>query len=274
MKSWIAAIAFAAAASAQQPLSFEVASIKPSDPQPMGMMRVGMSSDAGMVRYSSISLRDLIRTAYRVKDFQVQGPEWLESARFDITAKLPPGASENQVPEMLQTLLADRFKLTIRRDSKEETVYALTAGKGGLKLTPAEVETGDKQLKSPDGKPHPMMMMQLQPGGASHLRAPAASVASLAEMLSRFTERPVVDMTGMEGQYSFDLMFTPETMRGLPGGGPPPGGIPVNRAPETPSEPAPSIFDAIQKYGLKLDARKAPMELIVVTHAEKTPSEN
>ena len=280
MKHCIAILAVATAALAQQPLTFEVASIKPSDPQPMGMMRIGMNSDAGMVRYSNVSLKDCIRTAYRVKDFQVQGPDWLEDARFDITAKLPPGSSENQIPEMLQTLLAERFRLTIRRDSREDSVYALTVGKAGAKLQPAEAEIGDKALKGagpdgkappplgPDGKPRQAMMMQFQSGG-SHMRAPAATIALLAEMLSRFTERPVIDMTGIEGQYSFDLTFTPETMRRMPG-----GGMPMNHTPDTPSEPAPTIADAVQQYGLKLEARKAPMDLIVVTHAEKTPTEN
>jgi uncharacterized protein (TIGR03435 family) len=131
MKPWIAALALVSASFAQQPLLFEVASIKPSDPQPMGQIMIGMKSDAGMVRYTNISLKDCIRTAYRVKDFQVQGPDWIDSARFDITAKLPAGASEDQVPEMLRALLAERFKLTIRHDVKEQSIYALTPGKGG-----------------------------------------------------------------------------------------------------------------------------------------------
>jgi uncharacterized protein (TIGR03435 family) len=281
MKFRIAGVSFLSfgMAFAQLP-SFEVASVKPSDPQPMGRMMIGMSSDKGMVRYSNISLKDCIRTAYRVKDFQVQGPDWIESTRFDITAKLPAGASESEVPEMLQTLLAERFKLTIRRDSREQSVLALTVGKGGAKLKPAEVRTNDTepQALGPDGKPRQMMMMQFQPGGA-HLMAPSATVSSLADLVSRFTERPVIDMTGIEGQYDFDLTFAPETMRGPGGPGGPggfggPGGPPGHTPNDTPSEPAPSLSDAVQKYGLKLDARKAPMDLITVTHAEKTPTEN
>lgn len=271
MKLAILVPLLATAAFAQQPLAFEVASIKAADPQPMGMVRIGMSSDAGMVRYSNISLKDCIRTAYRVKDFQVQGPDWLDSTRFDITAKLPAGAKEDQIPEMLQALLADRFKITVRRDSKEQSVYALTVGKSGAKLKPAEIKTNSQEPKSlgPDGKPRQMMMLRMQPNG-SRVTAPSATLAGLCDLVSRFMERPVVDMTGIEGQYDFDLTFTPEIIRGVPGGGPPP----VDHQNDTPSEPAPSLADAVQQYGLKLEARKAPLELIVVTHAEKTPSEN
>src|SRR5438105_1093800 len=93
-------------------LEFEVASIKPASPQQSGMMRVGMNVDAGRLTYENVALRECIRAAYRVKDYQISGPDWLSSLRFDISAKLPEGATRDQVPEMLQALLADRFKLT------------------------------------------------------------------------------------------------------------------------------------------------------------------
>ena len=98
MKPWILYTSLLAYTTAfgQQPsgkLAFEVASIKPSQPLPMGQMRIMMSTDGGMLRYNNVSLKDCIRVAYRVKDFQVQGPDWLGSARFDIVAKLPDGAS-------------------------------------------------------------------------------------------------------------------------------------------------------------------------------------
>jgi uncharacterized protein (TIGR03435 family) len=119
-------------------------------------------------------------------------------------------------------------------------------------------------------------MMMIDPAGA-HLKAPSATLATLAEMISRFTERPVVDMTGIQGQYDFDLVFAPETMRGMPGGArgpmPPPGegGRPPSDAP---AEPAGSIYDSVQRYGLKLEPRKAPMEVLIVDHMEKAPTEN
>jgi len=284
MKSWILCIpVLGVAALAQQPagkLEFEVASIKPAAPMPMGQMRVMMNADGGMLRYSNVSLKDCIRVAYRVKDFQVEGPDWIGNTRFDITAKFPEGATQDQLPEMLQALLADRFKLTLHRDTKEHAIYALVVGKGGPKLKPAEVTTPDAP---PDGPPPapgrgPMprgaMMMMMDPSGM-HLKASSATLPNVAEAISRFTERPVVDETGIKGQYDFDLVFSPETMHGMHGmkGGPmppPPGAD----HPETAAEPAASIFDAVQQYGLKLEPRKAPLEILTVDHIEKTPTEN
>lgn len=94
--------------------SFEVASIKPSDPNPSNAFFIGMSADRAMVTYRDITLKDCIRAAYRVRDFQVVGPDWISRARFHITAKLPPGASPDEIPEMLQTLLAERFQTHAR----------------------------------------------------------------------------------------------------------------------------------------------------------------
>lgn len=308
------------AAIAQQssaPLSFEVASIKPAAPQQLGRIRIGMNADGGMLRYTNVSLRDVIRAAYKVKDYQIEGPDWLGSDRFDIQAKFPEGATEDQVPQMLQSLLADRFKLSLHRESKDHPVYALIVGKNGAKLKPAEAE-GSMMMGGPDGPKAPqgaqtrqmaddsavakepppgaartqagpanggpggpprggMMMMRIDPSGM-HLRAPSATLAGIADAISRFTERPVVDMTGIQGQYSFDLVFAPETMRGVQrmGGGPmlhTEGDHPAGA--DTAAEPqAGSIFDAVQVYGLKLEPRKAPLEILTIDHIEKTPTEN
>ncbi len=270
MKPWILFLA-CCAAFGQQKMAFEVASIKPSQPMGMGRVRIGMQADGSMLRYTNVSLKDCIRVAYRVKEFQVQGPDWLGSQRFDIVAKLPEGAKEDQVPEMLEALLAERFKLALHRDRKEHAIYALVAAKGGPKLKPAEVAAGE--ARAPRGN----MQIMMGPEGA-HLKAPSATLANLAEMMSRFSERPVMDMSGIEGQYDFDLTFTPETRGNMPGGmrgpmGPPPGGGEPAPA-DPPAERAGSIYDAVQRYGLKLEPRKAPMEVLVVDHIERTPTEN
>jgi uncharacterized protein (TIGR03435 family) len=275
MKSWLVCVWFVliSLAPGQQPAerpAFEVASIKSSDPNPSNAIWIGMSADAGMVRYTNITLKDCIRAAYRVRDFQIQGPDWINDARFEITAKLPPATSQDQIPEMLQVLLAERFKLTLRRDMKVQSVYALIAGKGQPTLKPAAAETKpDSQTPTavgPDGKPRPPMMIALLPSGGVHLWTPSASLASFVELMSRFTERPVVDMTGVTGQFNLDLTFAPETIRGV---------FSSDRTSrEAVSEPVPSIFDAVQQYGLQLEARKAPIELLTVTHLEKTPTAN
>ncbi len=258
---------------AQQPPDgprFEVASIKASDPNPSNPMFIGMSADGALVQYTNITLLDCIRGAYRVRDFQIVGPNWMSSARFQISAKLPPGASADQIPEMLQALLAERFKLEIRRDMKEQNVYALVVGNGGAKLKPPEIKPDCKSPKAlgPDGKPRELMIYGYPPGGVS-ITAPSASLASLVGLMSRFTARPVMDRTGIEGQYEFKLLFAPETNPGPTGGaGPRPDAAPSS------VEPAPSVFEAVKQYGLRLEARRAPIEMLVVTNLEKTPTEN
>lgn len=272
----LACALFAAALStafAQQPADgprFEVASIKPSDPNPANPMFIGMSADGARVTYTNITLRDCIRGAYTVRDFQIVGPDWMTKARFEISAKLPAGVSADEIPRMLQALLAERFKLEVRHEMKEQNVYALVVGGAGAKLKPAEIKPDDKPPKAlgPDGKPRDMMMFGIAPGGV-FITAPSASLASVVGLMSRFTARPVVDMTGIEGLYDFKLTFAPETDVGLPLG-PPPG--PTGAV--TSAEPAPSVFDAVKQYGLRLEARKAPIEMLTVTHLEKTPTEN
>ncbi len=101
---------------------------------PMGQVRILMNADAAMLRDSNVSLKDCIRVAYGVKDFQVQGPDWIGSARFDIVAKLPAGSSQDQIPEMLQSLLVDRFKLTLHRAAK-----ACGQGRGGFLAAAASI---------------------------------------------------------------------------------------------------------------------------------------
>jgi uncharacterized protein (TIGR03435 family) len=283
------------AALGQQPaakISFEVVSIKPAAPSPMGQMRMNRGGDPGRARFSNFSLRDYIRVAYRVKDFQVEGPEWIDNARFDVEGKFPEGATEAQVPEMLQSMLADRFKLTLHRNTKEHAIFALVAGKGGPKLKASEAAPGDGGAPGGDpgrggrgGMPRGGMMMQIDDAGA-HLKASGVTLATLAEMISRFTEQPVVDMSGIEGQYDFDLLLAPEALRNGAGGGGggrgpgPIGGAPApqsegaNPVPQAQSSRAGTMHEAVQAYGLKLEPRKAQMEILSVDHIEKTPTEN
>jgi uncharacterized protein (TIGR03435 family) len=247
---------------------FEVASIKPSDPNPASPLFIGMSADGAMVKYTNITLRDCIRGAYRARDFQIVGPDWMTKARYEISARLPAGASTEQIPEMLRALLVERFKLEIRHEMKEQNVYALLVGNGGPKLKPAERKTDANSPKAlgPDGKPRDPMMYGRAPGGLT-IRAPYASLESLVGLVSRFTDRPVVDMTGIEGQFEFQFSFATNA-NPFTGPDPTPDGTAI------PAEPAPSLSDAVKQYGLRLEARKAPIEMLIVTHLERTPTEN
>ena len=184
---------------AQKP-SFEVASIKPAAPQSDGRIMVSMGGDPGRLDYKNVSLRDLVRSAYDVKDYQVNGPDWMNSARFDLQAKLPPDTPKEQRNLMMQALLAERFQLKVHKESKEVPVYSLVVGKGGAKMKPAEdvpppppgdapsaggpgpvgdFSGGGRGLgPGPGGKgPGPgMMMMRMEAGLKMHLTAKAITL--------------------------------------------------------------------------------------------------
>ena len=208
-------------------------------------MFIGMKADAGMVRYTNITLKDCIRAAYRVRDFQIEGPDWMNSARFEITAKLPAAASIEQIPEMMQGLLAERFGMVLRHGTKEQSVYALVVGKGGPKLKPAAASADNQSVTAlgVDGKPRQGILISF-PSSGIVIHAPAASLATVAEAISRFTDRPVVDMARLEGQYQFELTFEPETIRGIldPRVGP-------DGSRMATGDPAPSASEAVLQYG-------------------------
>ncbi len=274
-----------AAPAQEKPPAFEVASVKPAAPQPQGRMMVRMGGDAGRVDYSNVSLKDVLARAYGVKRYQINGPGWLESERYDITAKVPDGVNPDQVPAMLQVLLAERFKMAAHKETKEQSVYALIPGKGGPKLTKSEIETKPdaKPPVGPDGRPMPrggrgMIMMQVGAPASStaQMKAIGITMAAFSDMLSNMLDRPVVDQTGIQGNYDITLDVSMEDLGGLrkmPGPPPGAGGPGMEHAPAEGGGAA-SIFTSIQTLGLKLDARKAPIEYVVVDSAEKVPTEN
>lgn len=222
-------------------IAFEVASIKPAPPQEMGRVSIHRSTDKGRLNYSNVSFIDLITDAYRVQPRQVSGPEWLDSVRFDIAAKLPAGAEEDQIPEMLQALLKERFALKLREDSKAMPIYALVAGKTGPKMKKADAVGNINS----SGK-----------NGLMHLSG-KTTLAKFADRLSARLDRPVVDQTGLEGSYEIELEWTADTVD--------------NPAADAP----PSIYTAVQdQLGLRLSATKGPVRQLIVEHVDKTPSEN
>ena len=222
-------------------LAFEVASIKlapPINPAMImsGQMHIGMKVDGDRVDIGSLSLADLIRIAYNVKPYQVTGPDWMGAQRFDVMAKLPEGATKEQVPEMLQALLAERFKLTIHRETKEHGVYALVVAKGGSKLkeSPPDVEpavpaapgaatgmsiSGNIQGKGivVSGAPGQTgaMRMTMGEGGTMRMESSKMTVAALTDLLSPMIDRPVVDMTELKGHYEVALELSMDTMRAM-----------------------------------------------------------
>lgn len=298
-------------------LAFEVASIKPARPiqeQAMsGKMHVGMKVDGARVDIGAMSILDLIETAYKVKAYQVNGPDFIKSERFDVLAKLPEGATEKNVPEMLQALLAERFKLTFHRDTKEHSTYALVVAKGGAKMkeaTPDPEVTPEQEAKQEKGA----MVVDTGQGkvtvrqegngavvssgrggtsrvtmdnGVMHMEMSKVSMTELAEALTRFVDQPVVDMTELKGNYQVTLdVGMDEIMRAaraagvsipvasLPAGPGGRGGAADSATPSA-SDPAEgSLFNSIQRMGLKLESRKTPVETIIIDHVEKAPTDN
>ena len=122
---------------------FEVASVRPSQAAPGNGVNVGLRMDGSQAHIAALTLQDYLAMAFRVKHYQISGPDWIGTTRFDINAKLPAGSNSDQIPEMLQVFLADRFGLKIHREPKELPVYALILGKTPLKL--------QKSAAPPDG---------------------------------------------------------------------------------------------------------------------------
>jgi len=328
-KNFSAAVALLSAVTATALLAqapeFEVASIKPAPPiEPQkimaGKMHIGMSIDAARVDIGALSLAELIRIAYRMKQYQISGPDWMSSQRFDIMAKMPEAASKDKVPEMLQALLADRFKMTAHRESKELPAYALVVGKNGSKMKEADpdpVASPPADPAAPPGKGVIVMgsaegqvrvepsadrkgatvaspqfgQMKVSMGESGMMRMEFAriSMPMLADTLSRFAGRPVIDMTELKGNYQLALDLSMAEMAGMARaagmgmgmgggmmGGPGGGAGEASRGPaDAASTPGgSSIFSAIQALGLKMDARKLPIETLVIDHLEKAPTEN
>ena len=298
------------AQTAQNSPTFEVASVKPAAPITGNAIRVMMrggpgTPDPGQITYTNVTVKNVLTNAYGVKSFQISGPGWLDSERYDIVAKLPRGATKAEFMAMLQNLLAERFKLTLHREKKDLPMYVLVVGKNGPKLKESVDDAAPKEGDVPksDGPAAAMGKIAigkdgfpvLPPGsggrgatammlmnGNARMTANRQSMAGLAEMLSGQLDLPVVDMTGLTGNYDFTLYFAPEGLVGmrLPGGLPPPPppgeggpGMPMASAPDAQSNP--SLFAALQEQlGLKLEQRKGPVDLLVIDHLEKAPVEN
>lgn len=264
--------------------TFEVASIKPS-PEPAGSggralagvqdhlteMEMAQARGGGQVgRTGRVTLRRqtlamLIGRAYSISPDQVAGPTWITDLRFDLDAELPDGASPTAVPDMLETLLADRFALRLHRDDKQVSGYALIIAKSGPKLTPAAPPSSDSE-RSPDPEAMKAKLQEqalanlkaqigsgVSPGGSSSSRHfPNATMTQVAAHLSATLHKPVIDATSLTGQYDVTIAYT-----------------------KAADEDIDSATDrGLAPLGLKLESRKIPVTAIVVDGANKTPAQN
>lgn len=266
---------------------FEVATIRPSATDAQGEVTAVVRIDGAQVRWAYLTLKDYISGAYRVKLYQISGPDWLGSDRFDIASTLPEGTSPTEIPEMLQRLLEERFKMKVHREKKDFPVYVLEVAKGGLKMQESapDPDTVNADPKAPvnitGGGSSQGISLNLGRGSSftfsnNKLQANRVTMPAFAATLERFVDRPIVDMTDLKGSYDLAIDVTQEDYRAmLIRAG-------VNAGVSLPPEAlrlldgatVPSLFDAMQKLGLRLDARKAPLDLLVIDDARKTPTEN
>jgi len=230
------------------PPAFDAASVKRSPPQPQGKGGSSMRADPGRLTGTNVPLKRYLIAAWGLKDYQLSAPDWMNDERFDLTATMPAGTPPHEVLLMLQALLVDRFKLATHRETKELAVYALVVDRNGLKLKPAE-GFGTSVSSSPKRR---------------SMRA-NVTMKGLAGTLSSLLDRPVVDMTGLTGGFNINLEWAPDEMPSNPNG---------NEGRAADGDPGPTIYTALHEVGLKLEPRKAPVEVLVVDRAEKVPVEN
>ena len=238
---------------------FEVASIKQND---SGSRASNCCGSRGRLVGTNITLEMLISTAYKVYDFQVAGgPGWVNTDRYDIEAKPPddsPG-NENQdilLGPMLQRLLEERFKLTVRRETREMPVFALTVAKGGSKLKSEKCTAPDPNTRqrSADVCGFSVMDNQL-------IRATQIDMPRFISMLTFWVRRPIMDKTGFNGTFDVDLRWNPNEAAAAD-------------ATRPPADAGPSIFTALEEQlGLKLESTRGPVEVLVIDRVER-PTQN
>lgn len=283
----------AIAAFAQTKPAFEVASVKPVDlttlqARAQAGTKFGPKVDSRRAEYALMNLTSLIAIAYEVRPGQIVGPDWMENVLFDIVAKLPDGASKDDAPGMLQSLLEERFKLAVHRTNTEHPVLALVVGKNGPKMnastqtpvTPDDNAPAQPGVRSMDLAPGMRMSMNAATGASvldlglkgkvsitvnlathsTHMDFNMITMGGLADWLSFRSANndgpQVVDMTDLKGSYdaSVDLEITPVD----------PG-----------ADPGTALMSRqVQALGLKLESRKAVVEQLVIDHVEKTPTAN
>jgi len=264
---WLAGLALLAAggAAGQTPdarPAFEVASVKVSENTPTGRDgggrglfgfggrggRGSIQASPGSLSMRNVTLKNAVRWAYHVSEYQVLGPDWLDSARYNIVARVSAPASEEQLELMLQSLLADRFKLVLHHQSKELQVYVLSVGKNGPKLQES-TSAGESSIDTQMDR----MSVVVQ-------RTP---LSQMIDMLTPVLGAPVLDMTGLKGKYDITVNLAEylADMQFAGGGGAP--------------DPLAIVKAALEeKLGLKLESRKMPLDVLVVDSAEKIPTEN
>ena len=263
-------------------LEFEVASVRASTPYTPGVPRSVSrrggpgTNDPDRLTIENYSLASLIMDAWDIKPFQLSGPDWLVngfgplSSKFDVAAKIPPGSTNEQFRVMMQNLLADRFKLSLHHEMKELPVYNLIVMKNGPKFKPSPQAPKNPAPDDPkpgasagptmgkDGFPVlPAGYTMAAMGNKARMRNPKMTMDRFVAQMSNQVGKTVIDKTGLNGEYDIELFWQYDS-----------GAAADLTA-------GPTLTDAVQdQLGLKLESAKGLVDIIVIDHVEKTPSEN
>lgn len=280
---------------AQTGATFDVVTIKAAPPPTGRGMTVGFRGgpgdrDPGLWQCTNCTILMLVQQAYSVKHYQVTAPDWMASARYEIKAKVPDGATKEQFKEMLRNLLAERFKLEFHRGTKDMQVFDLVIGKGGSKLK-AGAEQPAQESKD-DGPPaagrgrgpdrdsdgFPIIPKDCEGcifmmNGKARYHSAHSTIKDFAEMIGNQMGQPITDSTGLTGMYEITLSWNVGAGlgRGRGGAPPSPNELPVSGD----AEFGITIEAAVQtQLGLKLEPKKGQIETVVIDKAERSPAEN
>jgi len=230
-------------------------------------------------------LRNIIITAYDMQTYQINAPDWLATERYDIVAKVPEGATKEQVNVMWRNLLKERFGLMVHHESKEFQVDELTVAKGGPKLKPTDLGPNPDPFNPLDGAPKVdknglremngwgsiATIFPGDTGATVRMQAKGLTLPDIASRLAGPLGHPVIDKTGLAGRHDFTLEYE---MGPLPRAPTPPRPNSLNPA-DAATEPGSTVASAVEKQlGLKLTSGKAELDVIVIDHIEKTPTAN
>lgn len=269
-----------AQADAEQPpvpdsqVVFEVATVKHGAPGDYGVKVTGGPGTGDPTRWTieNYPTSSLLEMAYGINSYQLSGPKWLDDERFTVNAKLPEGTTKEQAHLMLRNLLMERFKLAVHFEKKDVAGYQLIVAKGGPKLAdssgdPAKDPDAAKAAEFKWGKVDAEGYPELPPGrtyamsvnrGRARWRFGDESMEHFAGILGGQIRQPIINATGLTGKYDFTFFWSYEAMQ-----------------PNAPADAGPTIYAAIQEQlGLKLESRKVPVDLLMVDHIEKSPTEN
>ena len=285
----VLAVLCASAAFAQAPRQqFEVASIKPTPEAVTDRMSVGIHIDGAQVHVGSFSLKDYLLMAYNIKLYQLDCPVWLGSARFDVDAKVPAGLEKPDIAAMMRSLLEDRFGLKTHRATKDLPVYGLVVAPDGPKMQESKVDPADPPFSPRSGDSVTVKASGGREGvnlnyghgttfafANNKIEAHRLVMPLFCEILGRFTELPIVDMTKLTAAYDITVDLSQEDymamlIRSAVNAGvtlPPEAMRLMNNSDD-------GLMMALRRLGLKLEHKKAPVETVVVDDIRKTPSEN